>query len=351
MKTRDVRTFAVRSAGQSVVVHSEGRTMHHDLLSAAGSPDQVASPGGPGRPDVEIWVEHERRDFDGDFDTVVTRGVHVQRGGGGVLVRSAGGSGHTQWWSAGEHLRVRARWRPSPPERAAAALLPSRRRALQAQILLHYPTLWWAGVRGMAPLHAAVVALDGVVVMLAGPGGVGKSTLLAPVLADGNAAMSDNLAVSDGLCAHGLAEPMRLEAAQSSRAHWAGPVGARTTHGRRDHAWGERPPTLVPDLVVAVRRGAGDRAEVRAAPPANVARALVAGTFGAGELRRYWPLCATLALATGLGPEVPPVVDVARRLTERVPCLDLALGRHPGESLRDVLAGPLAEIRRQVVPS
>lgn len=349
MKKHDVRTFAVRSAGQSVVVHCEGRAMHDDLLSAAGTPDQIASPGRPGRPDVEIWMERERRDFDGDFDTVVTRGVRVEPAAGGVLVQSAGGSGHTQWWSAGENLRVCSRWRPSPPERAAAALLARRRRALQAQVLLHYPALWWAGVRGLAPLHAAVIAVDGLVVLLAGPGGVGKSTLMAAAIAEGGLAMCDNLAVSDGICAHGLAEPMRLEASQSSRAHWAGPAGARTTHGRRDHAWGDRPAALVPDLVVAVRRGTGDRAEVRTAPPATAARALVAGTFAAGELRRYWPLCAVLALATGLGPEVPPVVGVARRLTERVPCLDLRLGRSPGASLRDVLAGPLAEIRRQGV--
>jgi hypothetical protein len=319
--------------------------VHHDLLSAAGTPAQPAAPV-PGPPDVEIWVERDRHDFEAGGRTIVTRGVRVDPETG-VVVSSAGGSGHTQWWSAGEHLRVCSRWRPSLPERTARTALPRRRRALEAQVLLHYPTLWWAGVQGLAPLHAAVVALDGVVVMLAGPGGVGKSTLLASAIADGSAAMCDNLAVSDGTCAHGLAEPMRLEASQASRAHRSGPVGARTTHGRRDHPWGDRPATMVPDLVVAVRRGDRGRPEVRSAPPATVARALVAGTFGAGELRRYWPLCAMLALATGLGPEAPPVVEVARRLTERVPCLDLALGPRPGASLRDLLAGPLADIRSQ----
>jgi hypothetical protein len=110
-----------------------------------------------------------------------------------------------------------------------------------------------------------------------------------------------------------------------------------------------RPDALVPALVVAVRRGDGDHATVRSAPPATVARTLVAGTFAAGELRRFWPLCAILALATGAGPEIPPVVDAARQLTERVPCVELSLGPRSGASLRQLLSGPLAEIRRAEV--
>lgn len=343
MTTTANQTFSVRSAGQGVVVHSEGRVLHHELLAAAGSPPQdtgalVATP-----PDVEIWVERDRHDFPSGPRTLVTRGVSVDADTG-VVISSAGGSGHTQWWSAGEHLRVCSRWRPSLPERSAALLLRGRRRALQAQVLLHYPTLWWAGVRGLSPLHAAVVEVEGVVVMLAGPGGVGKSSLLAREIAAGGVAMCDNLAVSDGTRIHGLAEPMRIEASQASRAHAIGAVGARTTHGRRDHAWGERPDVLVPDLLVAVRRGDADRATVRSAPPATVARTLVAGTFAAGELRRFWPMCAVLALATGLGPEVSPVVEVARLLTERVPCVELALGPRSGAPLRELLSGPLADI-------
>ena len=339
-------TFAVRSAGQAVVVHSVGHAVHRALLAAAGSPEQNGPVLPPAAPDVEIWVEREKQDFPTGARTLVTRGVSLDADTG-VVISSASGSGHTQWWSAGERLRVCSRWRPSWPERGAALLLRQRHRALQGQVLLHYPTLWWASVRGLSPLHAAVVSIDGVVVMLAGPGGVGKSTLLAAEIAAGSVAMCDNLAVSDGTRVHGLAEPMRIESSRTSRAHGSGAVGARTTHGRRDHPWGERPEAFVPDLVVAVRRGDVDRATVRSAPPATVARSLVAGTFAAGELRRFWPLCAILALATGLGPELSPVVEVARQLTERIPCLELALGPRSGAPLRELLAGPLAEIRRQ----
>jgi hypothetical protein len=346
MTTRPIESFTVRSAGQVVVVHNDSRTAHRQLLAAAGSPEQGSIASLPMAPDVEVWLERERQDFPSGPRTLVTRGVSVDADTS-VVISSAGGSGHTQWWSARENLRVCSRWRPTLQERGAALLLRSRRRALDAQVLLHYPTLWWAGVHGLTPLHAAVIDVDGIVVMLAGPGGVGKSTLLAAEIARGSVAMCDNLAVSDGTRVHGLAEPMRIEAGRSSHVPGTGAVGARTTHGRRDHAWGERPEALVPDLVVAVRRGDGDRATVRPAPSTTVARTLVAGTFAAGELRRFWPLCATLSLATGLGPEVSPVVEVARTLTERVPCLELVLGPPSDQSLRELLSGPLAELRRE----
>lgn len=345
MKERQLRTFTVQSAGQAVVVHSEGRAVHRDLLAAAGTPDQALVPITPSAPDVEIWVERDGHDFDVKASTLVTHGVSVDPDTG-VVISSAGGSVLAQWWSAGDRLRVCSRLRPRLPARGAA-VLRARRRATDAQTIVHYPTLWWAGVRGLAPLHAAVVALDDVVVMLAGPGGVGMTTLLSTAVRDGNPAMCDNLAVSDGTCAHGLAEPMRLAAPTTSRAHQAGPVGARTIRARRDRPWGDRPPALVPDVIVTIRHGDGDRGRVRTAPPTTVARSLVAGTFAAGELHRYWPLCAILSLATGLGPAVPPVSEVARKLTERVPCLELTLGPRPGASLRELLSRPLAEIRRE----
>ena len=52
-----------------------------------------------------------------------------------------------------------------------------RFRALRGQVLLHYPVLWWACLQGRAPLHVSVVEVEGTVVVLAGPGGLGKTTL------------------------------------------------------------------------------------------------------------------------------------------------------------------------------
>jgi hypothetical protein len=87
--------------------------------------------------------------------------------------------------------------------------------------------------------------------------------------------------------------------------------------------------------------------------PADAAyRALVAGTYAAGELRRYWSLVATLALATGRGPAHPGVEHVAAELTARLPCYQLDLGRAPvpGADLATLLAEPLALLGAEPSP-
>jgi hypothetical protein len=79
-------------------------------------------------------------------------------------------------------------------------------------------------------------------------------------------------------------------------------------------------------------------------------RALVAGTFAAGELLRFWPLTAALSLSTGRGPAVPQVEAVADRLTSRLPCVELDLGREQGAPLRGLLERDLDRVRSSVGP-
>jgi hypothetical protein len=300
-----------------------------DVLTEGAAGQLAAGDDAPS--DVRVSVERGSTAFDVTGWQVLTRDAWCRQGQ--VVLRNACSSGLDVRVTAGSSgLDVVARWRPSGRGRLAAALLRARARLLLRAVLLQYPALWRSQLRDRAPLHASVCGLggpDGPTVLLAGPGGVGKSTLVHGELRSGAVSTCDNLAVSDGRQAWGVVEPLRLPA----EVH-RGP-GRRMPHGRREAAWPRRADRMSPDQVVVLVRGSD--AAVRACDPALAARYLVAGTYMAGELRRYWPFAATLALGTGLGPSHPPVGDIAAALSTRLPCLQVTLGDRPGTPLRDLL--------------
>jgi hypothetical protein len=236
--------------------------------------------------------------------------------------------------SAGPTLDIVARWRPAVTERVAGIVLPARSRLLLRAVLMQYPALWRAQQRGRAPLHASVCETGpgGRTVLLAGPGGVGKSTLVHGELVRGAAATCDNLCVSDGRLTWGVAEPLRLPAGTGGRRG----RGRRMPHGRREAPWPERLDCMLPDQLIAVVRNPCGAPDVAPCDPAEAARYLAAGTYMAGELRRYWAFAATLALGTGVGSSHPPVTEVAAALSSELPCLKVALGHVPGALLRDL---------------
>ena len=199
--------------------------------------------------------------------------------------------------------------------RSANVLLGSRFRLLAVQTLVHYPTLWWAAAqRARVPLHVSVTSGAAGVTMIAGPGGVGKSTMLSAGLTHGEIATADNICACDSRTAYGLVEPLRV----------AGGAGPPAPHGRREIPLPGRVRSLDPDrLVVLGRAPAGERTTVRPLSPEQAARALVAGTYTAGELRRFWPFAATLALATGIGPAHPDVMGMAGTLAARLACVEV----------------------------
>ena len=285
---------------------------------------------------VRVSVERGSAAFDVTGWRVLTRDAWCRPGQ--VVIRDACSSGLDLQVTADESaLDVVARWRPSGKGRVAAALLRSRARLLLRAVLLQYPALWRSQQRGRAPLHASVCGLGGGddrTVLLAGPGGVGKSTLVHGELLAGASSTCDNLCVSDGQDAWGVLEPLRLpvEVHQGK--------GRRMPHGRREVTWPRRTDGMRPGLLVVVSRGGP---AVTVCDPEFAARYLVAGTYMAGELRRYWSFAATLALGTGVGDSHPPVEEVAGRLSRSLPCLQVALGDHPGAPLRELL-GTAAEV-------
>ncbi|MDX6325002.1 MAG: hypothetical protein QOK15_1356 [Nocardioidaceae bacterium] len=320
------------TAGLQVQLRNETGRDQADLLRSVGSWAGAAT--GPSTPAVSLVLDPPRRRAGEAAGTrTVTRGVRVDAQGV-VSFRSTGGSGFDQSWTVdGDGLEVRSTWNPSYAE-LAASRMRSRFRALRSQVVVHYPVLWWAGTQGRAPLHVSVLEVAGTVVMLAGPGGVGKSTLVSRELGRGARATCDNLAVCDGTVAYGLSEPLRLDTEAP------GAAGARTTHGRREHTW-QPVPELTPDVVVVLRRGTEGEHRMRPTAPEVARRALVAGTMAAGELRRFWAVQAVVGLATGSGPVLPEVEAVADQLATRLPCYELELGTPPGASLSEVLGREL----------
>jgi hypothetical protein len=322
--------WAVATAGELVVIDCASPGLAALLTSAtAGELQAVADPVGA---TVHLTIQPDRRAFDHQGWRLVTRGVWAAPSR--VLVTDACSAGFDLLFQPlGDVLYVTARYRPVLRTRAANTLLSSRFRLLAAQTVLHYPVLWWASLRGRVPLHVSVTSGGDGVTMLAGPSGVGKSTLLTAGLPSGEIPTADNVCACDAQTAWGLVEPLRVDDTRRG-----GGGGPRAPHGRTEYALPGRASQLDPGRLVVLRRGpAGSPATVKPISPQEAARELAAGTYMAGELRRFWQFAATLALATGLGPAHPDVAGVAAAIAARLPCTELRLGRPAAMPVAELL--------------
>lgn len=320
-------------AGERLLVDCPSAALSRLLLEGGAGAWQ---PSVPDTADVHVEVQPQRGPFDVRGWAPLTRGGYV-RDGVVVLCNACGSGFDLRLTAVAGQLRVEARWRPPTREHLAARLLRSRFHLLARAALLQYPALWWAGCRGRVPVHAGAVTAGPAVPLLAGPGGTGRSTLLLGAVTAGEHACSDNLCVTDGRDVHGLVEPMRIQ----------GGGGRHMSYGRTERPLPGRVATLRPDRLVVLRRIVEGRPTVRPLNPAQAARSLVTGTYMAGELRRYWPFAAALALGTGRGPAHPPVASMALEIVRRLPAVELTLGDRPQEGLA-ALYGLAAEALEQV---
>lgn len=281
---------------------------------------------------LQIEVEADRRPFDTRGWPLLTRGAWAR--GGEVVIENACTAGfdvHVD--CASSPARFTFRWRPPARDRAAARVLRSRFHLLARCVLIQYPALWWAGVNGRVPLHASACTTDGATVLLTGPSGVGRSTLVLGEIRAGGQTTGDNVSVSDGTTVWGLVEPMRVE----------GGDGRRMPHGRNEACLPDRAGSLVPECVVVLKRGSSDDTALLPCSPDVAARDLVTSTYMAGELRRYWGFAAVLAAGTGVGPTHPPITEVADVLAGTLACRELALSRSPGMRLSQILTADQEE--------
>jgi hypothetical protein len=305
----------IETAGELVSVSSELPWVGRLLAECAG---EELRRGGPSGSTIEVHVDGSRRAF--DTRGWAPLGRDAWRHDGELVIRDAFRSGFDVRLRSGPSPpRFTYRWRPPPLTRAAALALRVRARFLARAVLLHFPAMWWAGTRGRAPVHAPAVRVGNSTFLIAGHGGVGKTTLIQRKTEQGFAATGDNLSVTDGRTVWGVVEPMR-----SVSGH-----GRRVTYGRREGPMAGRVPALVPDRIVVLRGDVERR--VASVDPGAAERALVAGTYMAGELLRYWPFAALLATGTGLGPPHPAVVEAARQLSARLPAVEAGLPPLAGE--------------------
>ncbi len=316
-------TGTLETAGERITIACDLPWVDELIKEATGGePNGMDS--GPAT--IAVQVESTNRPFGTSAWEPLTRGAWRLRDE--VVIEDACSSGFDLRVSGRpDHAEFTFRWRPPLRGQVAAQLLRSRFILLARSVLLQYPALWCASLRGRAPLHASVCTAGGQKPLLAGPGGVGKSTLLTQELAAGGHAIGDNICVSDGTTAWGLVEPLRVE----------GGAGRSMPHGRAELPMPGRVSALIPNLIVVLRRGPDDRAQIHTCNAATAVRSLITGTYMAGELRRFWGFAATLTAGTELGPVHPPVERIAGILASRLPSVEIVLSRQPGVRLAELL--------------
>jgi hypothetical protein len=329
----------MRSAGLVVEVEAHGPWA--DLAREACAGQELAAGTDAARIDVSVRIAHHdsKPVSRGAALRPLTRGAWSD--GSTVVMADACSSGlDLELSPQGDHLRVLATPRPTWRHHLLGLAAPDRRVLLNRAAVLQYPALWWAGVKGHVPLHTSAATVGDCALVFAGPGGVGKSTLLATVDAAGGVPLSDNLCVTDGQTVHGVLEPPRRDDG----------TGRRMPHGRREGTWSRLGESVEPTAIIVLRRGQQAEAAIHRISPEAAARELVGGTYSAGELRRYWTFAATAALGTGFGPVHPPVAAVCDDLAAGIPAFELHLPPTPSLGLRQVvdLLGRVGEQPREV---
>lgn len=316
------------TAGETVSLRSElgwATSIAAEAVGTAAAEQRLARP-----PTIRVRLERSREPFHDQSWRVVTRGAWAREGC--VVIENVCTSGFDLLFHVEDLPTFRARWRPPRRERAASYLLRSRFHLVTRAALLQYPAMWWAGVRGRVPVHGSLIRSNAAM-LLAGPGGVGKSTLLQRAVAAGADVTTDNLGVTDGTQVWGVVEPLRV----------ADGLGRRMPHGRREAHLTDRRDHDTPEIVVAVaRQHRGEATSVRGIGCEEAREALVAGTFMAGELNRYWAFAATMSSASGLGRAHPALGESLGRLTAALPCVELRMAHGERRPIGDLLATSLA---------
>ncbi len=191
--------------------------------------------------------------------------------------------------------------------------------------MVYSPVAWWLErTRGWGLLHASAVALpNGQAVLLAGQGGVGKSTLAMTLLAmPGARLVSDNLLFYDERMIYACPEPVRLDGTALAGIAAAGVTPERSSLPREAHpkatwraASAQRAQSAPPCAVFLLQ--AGDRPGFEPIDASRGAGMLRAGNDLAREIEGHRPVAALLAMMAAQrgGPPAAPAARLESLLS------------------------------------
>lgn len=196
--------------------------------------------------------------------------------------------------------------------------------------LVYYPVFWWQEHRGDAhPLHAAAVETPEGGVLLAGPSGVGKSTLTTALGAgDGARILSDTFVLHRGVRLWAVSEPLLLD---RWSVRWLGEAAIALGGVDHGYALGREGYVVPPERfteggearsVVLPRRA--PEHYVRRIEPAAAAARIQAYNDIVNDLRRYRAVAAVLELLDPIGIERGRQRNLDE-LTAAVPCYEMGI--------------------------
>lgn len=197
---------------------------------------------------------------------------------------------------------IYANWIKRGLRRRHLEQLRQRRFTTLLYYLLYYPCFWvLERTRDLHPIHAAGVEVQGTAVVLAGPSGVGKSTLVTGLAGHPRARLlSDTFLLHNGKTVYAVPEPLLLD--QWSQ-RWLGNtavnlkrIAHRYSLSRNGFHW----PTErssgsgIASLLLFPHRSSAHY--LRPLSPSSARGRLTASNLIVNDLRRYWAFASVIEL-------------------------------------------------------
>ena len=204
--------------------------------------------------------------------------------------------------------------------------------------LVHFPAAWYLErSRGWVLVHASAVAVDGSAVLVAGPGGAGKTTTCVGLMArPGVRLLTENLLFTDGCHVFPLREPIRLTGESLALLGEDGrlalvplPVAGGSKHKSLFRLPNGADHRLVRPAALFIPRFTA-QGSIEPIAPAIATELLWAANRLTLELNDYYWYTAALDLLSPAAGHAARTPDALARLTAATPCYALGIDRSAG---------------------